>query len=128
MTSPLTQSACAPRATSEVAASRTADELSTLASINSIPISLQTLRPAFVNAAEFDSAAGTRSPGTVSFQDVLLKSIGPDGLYYFPLQGKLQINPTSEVPARPAEGIELAIEYRVFVRFLGRPCPHVILL
>jgi hypothetical protein len=46
----------------------------------------------------------------------------------FPLQGKLQINPTSEVPALPAEGIELAIEDRVFVRFLGRARPRVILL
>ena len=62
VTSPLTQSACAPRATSEVAASRTADELSTLASISSIPISLHTLRPTLVNAAEFDSAEFQANP------------------------------------------------------------------
>jgi hypothetical protein len=37
----------------------------------------------------------------------------------FPLQGKLQINPTSEVPALPAEGIELAIEDRVMYDYWG---------
>jgi flagellar hook-basal body complex protein FliE len=34
---------------------------------------LQPLRP--LAPAAFDSAAGTRSPGSVSFQDVLLKSL-----------------------------------------------------
>src|SRR4029453_16187352 len=62
VTSPLTQSACAPRATREPAASRTADELSTFASISSIPIPLQGLRAALVNAAEFASAEFQGSP------------------------------------------------------------------
>ena len=62
VTSPPTHRACAPRATRELAASKTPDELSMLDSSRFIPNSWQALRAAFVKASEFDSAGFHATP------------------------------------------------------------------
>src|SRR5438132_1591941 len=56
----------APQHTSELAAPSTPDELSTLASSSSIPISRQTFRATRVNASELDSAEFQANPTDLS--------------------------------------------------------------